>query len=108
MLPDASALLVLLYEERGKHAVRSAVSEGAAISTVNVSEVAARMMRDGWKRPSDSSAIRSFNLEIIPVDWNVALLAAEYRALTQYVSEFPFKRLYEITPRSTNPSSALR
>jgi PIN domain nuclease of toxin-antitoxin system len=40
-LLDASALLALLFEESGAAAVADSIAEGAAVSTVNLSEVAA-------------------------------------------------------------------
>ena len=42
---DASALLALLFAESGAEAVADAIADGAAICTVNVSEVAAVLVR---------------------------------------------------------------
>jgi ribonuclease VapC len=44
---DASALLVVLFEEPGATAVADAIAGGAAISAVNLSEVAAVLFRQG-------------------------------------------------------------
>lgn len=85
MLLDASALLALLYEEAGQDEVLATIMKGAAMSTANVSEVAAGMLESGWKMPETYDAIESFKLDIIPVDLNVAMLGAEYRITTKHL-----------------------
>jgi len=42
---DASALLALLFQEPGATAVADVIAEGAAVSTVNLSEVATVLVR---------------------------------------------------------------
>jgi len=42
---DASALLTLLFQEPGATAVANVIAQGAAVSTVNISEVAAVLVR---------------------------------------------------------------
>jgi PIN domain nuclease of toxin-antitoxin system len=42
---DASSLLTLLFQEPGAPSVADAIAEGAAVSTVNLSEVAAALVR---------------------------------------------------------------
>jgi len=42
---DASALLAVLFEEPGATSVADVIAEGAAVSTVNLSEVAAVLVR---------------------------------------------------------------
>ena len=49
---DASALLTLLFEEPGASTVADVIAEGAAVSTVNLSEVAAVLVRN--ERDPDS------------------------------------------------------
>jgi ribonuclease VapC len=44
---DASALLALLQDENGADAVVEAIADGAAISTVNLSEVLAKLAEHG-------------------------------------------------------------
>jgi ribonuclease VapC len=44
---DASALLALLFAEPGAERVADVIAEGAVISTVNLSEVAALLVRHG-------------------------------------------------------------
>jgi PIN domain nuclease of toxin-antitoxin system len=42
---DASALLTMLFQEPGAASVADVIAEGAAVSTVNLSEVAAALVR---------------------------------------------------------------
>ena len=44
---DASALLALLQDENGADEVVEAIADGAAISTVNLSEVLAKLAEHG-------------------------------------------------------------
>jgi ribonuclease VapC len=55
---DASALLALLQGEDGKAAVVEAIEAGAAISTVNFSEVLAKLAERGEHTRSAATAIR--------------------------------------------------
>jgi len=48
---DASAVLAVVLEEPGAGVVVEALRSGAAMSTVNVAEVAARLHQDGWTGP---------------------------------------------------------
>ncbi|MGC2191557.1 MAG: PIN domain-containing protein [Candidatus Dormiibacterota bacterium] len=43
---DASALLALLFDEPGAHAVAEVIAEGATVSTVNLAEVATVLARN--------------------------------------------------------------
>ena len=83
MVLDASALLALLYEETGCDLVEAAIVKGAAMSAANLAEVGARMHLDGWNTLEISDAIRSFKLNVIPVDFEVAMLSADYRRATK-------------------------
>lgn len=55
---DASALLALLQDEPGATAVVAAIESGAAISTVNLSEVLAKLTERGERVHSAVAAIR--------------------------------------------------
>lgn len=44
---DASALLALLNQERGSEGVAAIITDKAAMSTVNFSEVVAKLSNDG-------------------------------------------------------------
>lgn len=65
---DASALAALLFDERGAETVAEAIADGAAISTVNLSEVA-KLLIDRDLDPDlllapvcDQVAVESFSL----------------------------------------------
>ena len=85
MLLDASALIALYYQETGNAIVRAAVSEGAAINTANLCEVASRLLDDGVRSRAVSILIDSVNLDVILVNQQVAMLAAEYRSATRHI-----------------------
>lgn len=55
---DASALLALLQDEPGATAVVAAIESGTAISTVNLSEVLAKLTERGEQAHSAVAAIR--------------------------------------------------
>jgi len=79
---DASAVLAVILEEPGADVVVEALRSGAAMSTVNVAEVAARLHQDGW---SDSEVVLVFDslgIEVLPFDRAAALLSGRLRTAT--------------------------
>jgi PIN domain nuclease of toxin-antitoxin system len=56
---DASALLVVLFDEPGAKQVAEAIAEGAALSTVNYSEVAAVLERNQLDAENILRAVRN-------------------------------------------------
>lgn len=85
-LLDASALLALLQSERGGEVVDGALRDGAAMSTVNLAEVAARLHRQGWPVEDVERAVRTlqseFGLVLLPFDAEVALRSGALRPAT--------------------------
>lgn len=79
---DASALLALIQRESGADAVREALRDGAAISAVNLAEVAARLHQQGWATPDVAAAVRSLPIEVLPFDSEAALRSGTLRAAT--------------------------
>ncbi len=78
---DASALLVWLNEEAGADKVDKALSH-ACMSTVNLSEAGARLSDAGV--PDEALRdVLDVGIEIVPFDENLALAAAELRAITR-------------------------
>lgn len=77
MLLDASAILAVIDEEPGAETVEEALDD-AAISTVNVAEVAGKLDDFGWPADEVASLFDHLQLEILPFDVDVAtiLLAA--------------------------------
>ena len=79
---DASALLAYLFRESG-HAVVAEYVENACISTVNLSEVAGRFVRDGIDAIPIIQYIGETSLEIVPFTQAHALHAAGLIPKTQ-------------------------
>ena len=83
-LLDASALLASLNEENGADVVESALSD-AAISTVNVAEVAGKLSEYGWDQADIAPLFEQLQLTIIAFDLPIALLAGQLRPLTRSI-----------------------
>lgn len=82
-LLDASALLALLFEETGAQRVNEALQMGAAMSSANIAEVAARLHTDQWTAEEVAGMLGELNIEVIPLDREIALLSGQYRPVTQ-------------------------
>ncbi|MCY3600054.1 MAG: type II toxin-antitoxin system VapC family toxin [Gemmatimonadetes bacterium] len=80
---DASAVLAALLKEPGAVRVERALRRGAAMSSVNVAEVAARLSQDGWSSGDVSSVVTGMGIEVIPFDRRTALLSGAYRPRTR-------------------------
>ena len=79
---DASALLAYLLREPG-HEVVAKYIEDACISTVNLSEVAGRLIRDGIDASPLIQHIEKTSIEIVPFTPAHALCAAGFIAKTK-------------------------
>jgi len=80
---DASAVLAAVLEEPGAVRVERAIKRGAAMSSVNVAEVAARLSQDGWSSGDVASVVTRMGIEVIPFDRQAALLSGAYRERTR-------------------------
>ena len=80
---DASATLAAILEEAGAGVVVEALRSGAAMSAVNVAEVAARLHREGWNESEVALVFDELGIEILPFDADAALLSGRYRLATQ-------------------------
>ena len=80
---DASAVLALVFDEDGAEAVSDAVRAGAAMSTVNAAEVAARLNADGWTDAEVALIFDGLGVEVLPFDLECALLSGSYRRATR-------------------------
>lgn len=81
---DASALLAVVFAEPGSEAaLRHLAEPGGAISTVNWSEVAAKMMDRGMTAAVVDAELAHFALDVVPLDLVTALRAAELRLSTR-------------------------
>ena len=80
---DASAVLAVILEEPGADIVVEALRSGAAMSTVNVAEVAARLNQDGWSDAEVALVFDSLGIELLPFDPGAALLSGRLRTATR-------------------------
>lgn len=79
---DASAILALLNNEPGSEIVINALPE-AAIGSVNLSEVVAKLADSGMPAVEVRSAIDALGLEVINFDLEMAYGAGMFRPLTR-------------------------
>jgi ribonuclease VapC len=78
---DASAVLALLNKEAGYTEVEGLVSD-AAISAVNLSEVAGKLIERGAQGPMVRSLLDGLGLHPMPFDRDAAYRTAELRKVT--------------------------
>ncbi|MGH8494793.1 MAG: type II toxin-antitoxin system VapC family toxin [Gammaproteobacteria bacterium] len=81
VLLDASALLVLLNEEKGADLVHG-VLRSAAISTVNLAEVSSKLHESGMDS-EEVAAVLDLGLERVPFDAEMAEVAGSFRPSTR-------------------------
>ena len=82
---DASAVLALLHHEPGNDIVAQAIIDGAAISTVNLSEVASKL--NDLRIPEEliQEAIDVLKLTIVDFNAELAYKVGALRPLTRHV-----------------------
>jgi ribonuclease VapC len=78
---DASAVLALLQNEKGKEKVE-AILEQSAISRINATEVLTKLVEKGMSVTEAKETFDDLELEIIEFDEKQSLKAAELRPLT--------------------------
>ncbi len=81
---DASALLTLLFQEPGASAVADVIAAGAVVSTVNLSEVAAVLVRHERDAESILRAVAA-QITVEPFTTEDALAAAALWARTRAI-----------------------
>ena len=83
-LLDASAILAFMSNETGADKVRAVLLTGqAAVSAINISEVAAKLVARGLPSMDAEFQCRSLGLTILEVDEDLAFAAAALMPLTQ-------------------------
>lgn len=82
VLLDASALLAAINQELGGLRVGECLDD-AAISTVNLAEVATKLLEFGWQATEISELIADLQLEIVPFQQEDALKCADLRETTR-------------------------
>ncbi len=80
---DASAVLAMAQNEPGKEVVIEHL-DGSALSTVNLIEVATRLIDTGFDVKYLKDQLFDSGLAIIPLDTELALSAANLRADTRH------------------------
>jgi len=81
MIFDASALLALLRDEHGGDTANRYLT-GAAISTVNLSEAVAVLIRQGMPPEVAQEAVEDLELDVVPFDREQAYRAARLAPVT--------------------------
>ncbi len=81
---DASALLAFLFREAGHEAVAAELGD-SCLSTVNLSEVVARFVRDGHAPGLVVERITASPVVIVPFSSTEALLAASFVPHTRHL-----------------------
>ena len=82
VLLDASALLAAVNEEPGGERVAECLDD-AAISAVNLAEVATKLREFGWRLMEVADFVADLQLEVLPFDLKDALQTAELRGPTR-------------------------
>ncbi len=81
---DASAVLALVHGEAGSQVVEQWLT-GAAISAVNLSEVAGKLLELGMPEGEAAEVVRALGLEVVPfhgeLAWRAAALGPPTKAL---------------------------
>ncbi len=81
---DASAVLALLQEEHGSRRAEEWLP-GGAISSVNLSEVAGKLLELGMPEPEATEVVQALGLEVVPfheeLAWRAAVLKPATKAL---------------------------
>lgn len=80
---DASALLAFLNNETGEEIVAGRLAEGAMMSSVNLSEVVAKLSERGMPLSEIENAVSDLGLQITPFDEPLAYAAGELRTVTR-------------------------
>ena len=80
---DASTILAFLFKERGAETAANAIEDGALVSSVNLSEVVAKMIDSGASDESIRDRIAFLNLEVRDFSQEDAFTAGLLRRQTR-------------------------
>ena len=80
---DASALIALFHQEPGSDTVAQAIEDGAALSTVNLSEVASKLNELGTPEALIQTALNVLELTIVDFNAELAYKVGLLRPLTK-------------------------
>jgi PIN domain nuclease of toxin-antitoxin system len=79
---DASADLAFLFREPGHELAANYIDNGC-LSTVNLSEIIGRFVRDGYEAELVVEQIMAVNIEFVPFSNHQAMLAASLLPITR-------------------------
>ena len=82
---DASALLSLVFRERGADVVVEALKAGTQMSAVNAAQVESHLHREGWTALNISILFRELPISILPFDLSSAMVCGRYRTETDHL-----------------------
>src|SRR5204863_1167733 len=80
---DASALLAFLNKEKGSEQVAHSIMSGAIMSTVNVSEVIAKLSEANMPEDAIRETLDLLGIETVPFDMTYAYQAGLLRPMTK-------------------------
>jgi len=81
---DASAILAVLYGESGEEEIRNRITGvRVLVSTVNLSEVAAKLAEGGFDEREAREAVGVLGLQVHPLNEDAAYLAGMLRITTR-------------------------
>lgn len=83
IVADASAILALVFVERGRDHV-AVTLPGAAISAVNLAEVMSKMLDKGLSPEQVRGQLNDLSLIVVDFDQDLALRTARLRAATRH------------------------
>ncbi len=84
MVLDASAILAVLYGESGEEEIRNRITGvRVLVSTVNLSEVAAKLAEGGFDEREAREAVGVLGLQVHPLNEDAAYLAGMLRITTR-------------------------
>ncbi len=80
---DASALLALIFNEEGKETVKQALDHGVHMTTVNLAEVATKLLREQHTFEEVQTFLPLMKITLVEVDETLAYQAASYDPYTK-------------------------
>jgi len=78
---DASAVLTVLNQERGKERVEALLSQ-SAVSTVNVAETVGKLVNAGMSEGDAKTSLDLLDLEVVDFDYEMAQIAGALKRVT--------------------------
>ena len=103
VIMDASAILAFLNQESGSEQITDLI-ENATISTINLSEVIAKLAEIGILETEILQILSDLNLKIVPFDEPQAQIAGMLRPMTKPLGLIPWRsRLF--SPGSCSQST---